>query len=174
MENKLQNITREEANKLLTEYAIIPGYEHLILERMGYKITKPRLNLKYLRNRSKDQYTYYTLDGLAETETENYLVAAGPVIGKYTGRMTGGTGKWRELWLEFSKKDCLDNITSLELANLPITTSHSTHFNARNCSIIGARIDVIDKDIIDANYLDPEGCILERFRVDLNERYKKV
>ena len=171
MENELKNITREQAKEILKGYAIIPGYEHIVLQSMGYAISKPKLGLKYLKNRSKDAYTYYVVDGLVEAETENYLVAAGPVIGKYTGRMTGGMGKWRELWLEFARKDNLEKVVSLECANLPITTSHSAHFNSRNCSIIGASIDVIDRDIIEAKYLDPQGNVLEKFRVNLNEKY---
>ncbi|MBM3232548.1 hypothetical protein FJZ18_00055 [Candidatus Pacearchaeota archaeon] len=170
----MKEITRKQAEIALSGMAIVPGFESMILESMGYKIVEPRLSLKYLINRSRDRYTYWTVDGLDEAETENFLVAAGPVIGKYTGRTTLGIGKWRELWLEFARKDSLDKVVSLEMANLPITASDSTEFNSRNCSIIGARIDVVGRDMIDANYLDPKGNVLEKFRVDLNEKYQQA
>ena len=114
-----------------------------------------------------DQYKWYTLDGMVEGETQNYFVTAGAVTGKYSGRMTGGIGKWKSLYIEYALKDELSNVVSLEIANLPLTTSHSSYFNERNCSIIGAKITDLGNDCVRAEYLDPKDVVLEVYELNL-------
>ncbi|MEI6731747.1 MAG: hypothetical protein WCK90_03645 [archaeon] len=169
---ELKEITQEKAKELLSGMAIMPGMEETVLESKGYRIKETRLKLDELTNKRDNEYSWQTLDGLTESETKHYLVAAGAVTYRSCSSSGGGVGKDKGLVIEFARKNNLEKLLCEVLAVLPIADRYKPGFNERNCSIVGAKIEILPKDWVRVEYIDREGNKMEEFTVGLEEKYQ--